>query len=98
MEQGQQKAQDSVVKAESVGASLEKIASAVSSINDMNLQIASAAEEQTAVSEEINRNVVNIRQIANETAENTDQTSLTSESLAKLANELQGLVAHFRLA
>ena len=55
------------------------------------------AEEQTAVSEEINRNVVNINEIANETAENTEQTNLTSESLAKLAIELQGLVAHFRL-
>ncbi len=97
MEQGQDKAQHSVEKAKSVGASLDKIAQAVSSINDMNLQIASAAEEQTAVSEEINRNVVNINEIANETAENTEQTNLTSESLAKLAIELQGLVAHFRL-
>ena len=98
MGQGKEKAQESVVKAESVGASLDKIAQAVSSINDMNLQIASAAEEQTAVSEEINQNVVNINQIAVEASENTEQTSLTSESLAKLAIDLQGLVAHFKLA
>lgn len=98
MQQGQEKARDSVEKAQSVGTSLDKIAQAVSSINDMNLQIASAAEEQTAVSDEINRNVVNINQIAGEAVMNIEQTSLTSESLANLAVGLQRLVAHFKLA
>ena len=98
MEQGQEKARESVEKAKSVGSSLDQIAQAVASINDMNLQIASAAEEQTAVSEEINRNVVNINQIATETAENSEQTSLTSESLNTLAGEIQGLVSRFKLS
>ena len=97
MGKGQGKAKESVGKAKSVGASLRNIAQAVSSINGMNLQIASAAEEQSSVSEEISRNVENISGIANEAAENTKQITLTSESLARLAMELQDLVAHFKL-
>ena len=86
MEQGQIKARTSVDKAESVSASLDTITRAIASITDMNLQIASAAEQQTAVSEEINRNVLNINQVANEAAENTRQTAITSESLAIFHN------------
>jgi methyl-accepting chemotaxis protein len=98
MEQGQEKAEASVSKAESVGASLDNITRAVSAISEMNIQIASAAEEQTAVSEEINRNIVNINGIATETAINTGQTTETSESLARLAHELHNLVGRFKLS
>jgi methyl-accepting chemotaxis protein len=98
MEQGQEKAEASVSKAESVGASLDNITRAVSAISEMNIQIASAAEEQTAVSEEINRNIVNINGIATETAINTGQTTETSESLARLARELHKLVGRFKLS
>jgi len=68
MEAGQNRALDSVERAEAAGTSLEAISQAVAAISNMSIQIASAAEEQSVVAEEINRNVVNISQISHETA------------------------------
>jgi len=97
MNEGQKQAQDSVAKAEEAGTSLQAISQAVAAISDMNLQIASAAEEQSAVAEEINRNIVNITQISNETAIAANTTTETSGNLAVLAMELQGQIGHFKL-
>jgi methyl-accepting chemotaxis protein len=97
MEVGQNQANISVEQAEAAGLSLDAITRAVTAINDMNLQIANAAEEQTAVAEEISRNVVNISQISNETADTAHQTTTTSINLANLATELQSLIGQFRL-
>ena len=63
----------------------------------MNLQIASAAEQQAAVAEEINQNIINISTIANESTVNTEHTSATSESLTQLSHTLNGLIERFRL-
>ncbi len=97
MEVGRNQAHVTVEQAEAAGASLDAIAQAVAQINDMNTQIASAAEEQSAVSEDINRNVVNIAQVADETATAANKTTETSGTLATLAMELQGLIGRFRL-
>jgi methyl-accepting chemotaxis protein len=97
MEQGRSKAQVSVQQAAKAGTSLDAIANAAGSISDMNAQIASAAEEQGAVAEEINRNIVNISQIASQTANGAEQTSTASMELAKLAGRLQSLVGKFRV-
>jgi len=97
MEQGRSKAQASVDQASAAGQSLKKITSAVNTINDMNTQIASAAEEQSAVAEEINRNITNISQIGDETAEGVGQTAAASENLAQLSTQLQSLVGQFKL-
>ena len=97
MEQGQERAQEGVSKAASAGESLQAITSAVGSINDMNAHIASAAEEQSAVADEINKNIVNISQVADQNTENAEQTSKASEELAHLASELQNLVAQFKV-
>ncbi|MDH5785427.1 MAG: methyl-accepting chemotaxis protein [Chromatiales bacterium] len=97
MEQGQERAQEGVAKAAKAGESLQAITSAVGSINDMNAHIASAAEEQSAVADEINRNIVNISQVADQNTENAMQTSKASEELAHLATELQNLVAQFKV-
>lgn len=86
--------QDHVEKA---AESLAAIASSVATINDMNTQIASAAEEQSAVTEEIHRNVVAISQVSTETSDGARQTATASQQLARLAAELQELVAHFRM-
>ena len=96
MEQGRGKAQASVQQAARAGQSLDSITGAVGTISDMNAQIASAAEEQGAVAEEINRNIVNISQIASQTATGADQTASASNELAKLAGRLQGLVGKFK--
>jgi methyl-accepting chemotaxis protein len=97
MEQGRGKAKASVEQAARAGQSLGTIAQAVGTINGMNTQIASAAEEQGAVAEEINRNVVNISRIASETASGVDQTAAASAELARLAGRLQAQVGKFKV-
>jgi len=71
--------------------------SAVKTINDMNTQIASASEEQSAVAEEINKNISNISDVAQQTATGAAQTAGASQELARLAEELQALVNRFRV-
>ena len=90
-------ANQSVEKAEKAGQSLDIIAESVASIRDMNTHIASAAEEQSAVAEEINRNIVSIAQVAEENAESTNQTTLTSQELARLANGLETQISQFKI-
>ncbi len=97
MESGRSQAQVSVEHAAKAGASLEAITRAVTSISDMNTQIASAAEEQTAVAENINQNVVSISHIADESADGSAQTITASGQLSKLAVELQTMVSQFKV-
>ncbi len=96
MQQGQSRANDSVARAQEAGASLTKITRSVATISDMNAQIASAAEEQSAVSEEINKNVVNINRVADGVTESAGRTADASNQLARLAAELQSLVGQFK--
>jgi len=97
MESNQQRAQASVEQAAIAGDSLQAINTAVHTITDMNTQIASAAEEQSSVAEEINKNLVNISDIANQSTDNVKQTSKSSIELSSLAAELQRLVSNFKL-
>lgn len=96
MSQSRTFATNCVEQADTAAMSLDEITKAVSSINQMNLQIASAAEEQSTVSEEINRNIVKINDVATQSAEGADQTLETSRSLAQLATELQAVVDQFQ--
>lgn len=77
--------------------SLENITRTVSTIQSMNQQIATAAEEQSAVAEEINRSVINVRDISEQTAGSSEETAASSVELARLGNELQVMVNHFRI-
>jgi len=97
MERGGKQTEASVEQAQQAGAALEEIALSVDQINDMNAQIASAAEEQSSVSEEINRNVINIRGIAQSTVEGAQMTLASSHSMAELSGELNELVRGFRV-
>nr|WP_288498287.1 methyl-accepting chemotaxis protein [uncultured Pseudomonas sp.] len=83
---------------ERAGDLLADIASGVSSISDRNMQIAAAAEEQSAVAEDINRNVVDINDVAIQVSSGAEQTAVTSQELARLADHQQKLVSRFRLA
>jgi methyl-accepting chemotaxis protein len=91
------KAQAGKQQVTSAGHMLDQISNAVATINDMNAMIASAAEEQSSVAEEINRNVTSVSQIAEETSEASRQNVATSTQLAALASQLQRLVHMFRL-
>ncbi len=97
MEVARQRAAHSVGHVENAAQSLNSIAAEVSGINDMNLQIAAAAEEQSAVAEEINRNIATISQIADNTSQGAAGTHEQSEALVELALELRRLVSQFRL-
>ena len=63
----------------------------------MNIQIASAAEEQSAVAEDINRNIESINQVANVTSRGATQTAASSDTMENLADSLQKIVAKFKL-
>lgn len=96
MGKGTEQSQNSVEQAIKAGESLEAITSAVSTINEMNTQIATAAEEQTAVSEEINANIVKISNISSETAEGARQTAVSSEESMERVIELQQMAKQFK--
>jgi len=96
MHHSNEQAQSTVDQAGQAGQSLEGISQVVVAINDMNMQIANAAEEQGLVSEEVNRNVININDAVQKTSSGAAQTSEASDSLARLAAELQQLVQQFR--
>ena len=96
MESSQNQAQLGVEKISTAGDALGTIVSSIEHINDMNTQIASAAEEQSAVAEEINQNVVKISQIAEASSANAEQTQNSSEELSRLSLDLQGLVSQFK--
>ena len=97
MEQGKSQASVGVETAIKAGSSLDSITSAVSSITEMNIQIASAAEEQNSVAEEINRNISNISSISDRTAGHSQQNANASRELSSLASELQSLVGQFKI-
>lgn len=72
------------------------VSAAVSQINERNLVIASAAEEQAQVANEVDRNLVNIRDLSTQTAAGAEQTSAASRELSRLAVELNELVTRFQ--
>ncbi len=97
MRESGEQGQKTVEHAAAAGSALERIEEQVRIINDMNAQIASAAEEQSAVTNDISGSVETIRGVSDETAQAADQTSSSSEELAKLAERLSALVKQFRI-
>ncbi|MBG4324164.1 methyl-accepting chemotaxis protein [Pseudomonas aeruginosa] len=89
-------AQGSVEQVDEAVAALQRIGEAVTVINDMNLQIASAAEEQSSVAEEINRNVAAIRDVTESLSSQAEESAQVSQSLHRLANHQQGLMEQFK--
>ena len=79
------------------GDALAAIIRTVSTIQEMNPQIAAAAEEQSAVAEEINRSVLKVRDVSEHTATASEETAAASVQLTRLSLELQALVGKFRL-
>ena len=97
MHSSQEKTRETVAKAQLAGTSLESIKASVSTIHAMNTQIASAAEEQGVVANEINRSVVNIADISKKTAQGSSNSAEASRTLATLGEEMHGLVKQFKL-
>ena len=97
MGQSRQRTEESVLQSEEADAALMSITQAVSVINDMNIQIASAAEQQSAVAEDINRNVANIGEVANAVAGGAAESSTASAGLTKLAEHQRRLINQFKV-
>ncbi|ROM33193.1 methyl-accepting chemotaxis protein [Pseudomonas poae] len=95
MQQSNQRTQATLEMARAAGVALEQITQSISLINERNLVIASASEEQAQVSREVDRNLVNIRDLATRSAAGADQTSAASHELSRLAVDLNAMVGRF---
>ncbi|CAI8781377.1 MULTISPECIES: methyl-accepting chemotaxis protein [Pseudomonas] len=95
MQQSSLRANSTLELAKAAGVALEEIASAFTLINERNLVIASASEEQAAVAREVDRNLMNIRDLAMQTSAGANQTSAASQELSRLAVDLNSMVAKF---
>ncbi|MGL6335732.1 methyl-accepting chemotaxis protein [Aeromonas jandaei] len=96
MQASEERSQETVQEASHIASSLDSMVMAVSTINDMNIQIATAAEEQHAVSEEINKNLVAIQQIVSELTSAAVESNSTTRDLANTGDKLRKLVSQFR--
>ncbi|AAY37673.1 Histidine kinase, HAMP region:Bacterial chemotaxis sensory transducer [Pseudomonas syringae pv. syringae B728a] len=83
--------------AQRAGSALEKITSGVGMINERNMVIASASEEQAQVAREVDRNLVNIQELSAQSAAGANQTSASSQELSRLATSFNTMVAQFKL-
>ncbi len=97
MANGRRQVELTVSQAHEAEQALELISEAVTIINDMSAQIATAVEEQATVTEDISRNLTVIREVGDETASGAQQTADASRELTELAAGLQELIQDFKL-
>ena len=88
IESGQNRSEEGVIQVTEAGAMLQRITAAVEAIRDMNRQIATAAEEQTSVAEDISRNLTEITVIASSNQQNVQRTEIASQNLHNLSGQL----------
>jgi len=98
MEQSRQHAHSSTEQSAEAGTSLEEITAAVSQITQMNAQIADASQQQRGVAEEINRNIINISEIAEHSAEGSKRIDEANRNLTGISKRLADLVTTFRIS
>ncbi len=97
MQLSNERARTTLDLARAAGEALDGIASAISQISERNLVIASASEEQAQVAREVDRNLVNIRDLSLQSSAGANQTSAASQELARLAIDLNNLVVRFQV-
>ncbi|GLX89343.1 methyl-accepting chemotaxis protein [Pseudomonas weihenstephanensis] len=97
MRNSTERAESTLNIAKGAGLALETINTAIVEINERNLVIASAAEEQAQVAREVDRNLVNIRDLSVQSATGASQTSSASNELSRLAVDLNSMVSRFSL-
>ncbi|WP_213941771.1 methyl-accepting chemotaxis protein [Pseudomonas sp. dw_612] len=90
-------ASDTQSLAQATGESLERIATSIALINDRNIVIATASEQQANAAREVDRNLVNIQDLSTQTAAGANQTSASSQDLSRLAISFNNLVSQFKL-
>jgi methyl-accepting chemotaxis protein len=97
MKTGQENAEGAGVKALEAGEALEQISVAVQGITNMNALIASASEEQSSVSEEINRSLVTLHDTSNDSSAGAEQISRSSEELYELSSDLKMAISEYKV-
>jgi methyl-accepting chemotaxis protein len=97
MENSSSKAQSTLETARGAGDALEEITRSISEISQRNLVIASAAEEQAQVAREVDRNLVNIRDLSMQSSAGAHQTTAASQELSRLALDLSQMVNTFKV-
>ncbi|MFB2669226.1 methyl-accepting chemotaxis protein [Shewanella xiamenensis] len=97
MEESQQSCVRSVDSSRAISDSLGSVTSAVTAINDMSTQIATAATEQSSVTEEINRNVFAIQEIVNELLHSSEEAASVSQTVSQEGTNLGKLVGQFKI-
>lgn len=97
MQQSSAKAEQTMEQATQAGSSLENIAQAISTINDMNTQIAAAAQQQSVVTEEMNKNVDTIHNFSENAADSAQKAAQTSNNLTSLSEHLSSLTSQFKI-
>ncbi|MEB2646396.1 methyl-accepting chemotaxis protein [Pseudomonas sp. C 49-2] len=90
-------ANDTQTLAQNAGEALQRITASVAKINERNLVIASASEEQAQVAREVDRNLLNIQDLSTQTAAGAHQTNASSQDLSRLATSFNVLVSKFQL-
>nr|WP_116865888.1 methyl-accepting chemotaxis protein [Pseudomonas syringae] len=91
------RADSTLALAKGAGESLSEITSSINQISERNLVIASAAEEQAQVSREVDRNIVNIRDLSMQSTQGANQISASSHELSRLAADLNQVVSRFKV-
>ena len=97
MEQSSERATQTLKLAMEAGAALTLITQSIGQISDQNMTIASAAEEQATVAREVDKNLINIKDLSAQTSAGADETKASSIELAKLAEHLSDLVKQFKV-
>ena len=97
MQQSKTRGQETVEHSENVSRSLADMSSLITQINDLNTQIASASEQQTAVSDDMNQSVQGILVIADEVSSGISDSSQMCEELTTKTKELSDLVDRFKV-
>ena len=97
MQNSNLRARSTLEVAQKAGQSLDEITGAIGQINERNLLIASASEEQAQVAREVDKNLVNIRDLSIQSATGANQTMSACQELSRLAVRLRGLVNHFKV-
>ncbi|WP_111640218.1 methyl-accepting chemotaxis protein [Marinomonas shanghaiensis] len=97
MTNSNQRAESTLLMANDAGQAFNEITRLIGQISDQNVTVASAAEEQTSVAREVDKNLTHILDLSAQTAEGANQTSASSLDLSRLAEQLNNLVLKFRL-
>ncbi|MCG6377539.1 methyl-accepting chemotaxis protein, partial [Vibrio fluvialis] len=88
-------AEDAVAKSQLADAALQRIRNAIQQISDMNIQIASAAEEQSLVAEEINNNTVKIKDLSTQVSESAEEANIAMQVQTENVREQDAILNKF---